>query len=314
MKRRDFLRKGTMFGAGSAFKQNLENLQAALDSNAKLLQTKPDLVTVIGGEPVQMLNRALNELGGIGAFVKNGQKVVIKPNIGWVRTPELAGNTNPLLIGELVSKCLEAGASKVTVFDYTCDPAWEKCYASSGIEAAVKAAGGIIVPGNEEKYFTEVNLPRGIVLKKVKIHEALLDTDVWFNVPILKHHGGAKLTCAMKNYMGIIWDRQIFHSSDLQQCIADVCTWTKKPILNIIDAYRVLSQNGPQGRSEADVSTVKALLASPDIVAADTAALRFYNQEVKPLALNEVGHINKGESFMLGTTNLDKLDIKRIQL
>jgi uncharacterized protein (DUF362 family) len=312
MKRRDFLKRSAIAGAGAAFSLNFENLQAALESDTVMFQSVPGMVAVMGGEPVQMLNRALEELGGIGRFVKSGQKVVIKPNIGWDRVPELAGNTNPLLVAELVKKCLSAGASKVTVFDNTCDT-WDKCYSASGIEAAVKAAGGTIVPGNEEKYYKEVDLPQGKSLKKAKIHEALIDADIWFNVPVLKHHGGAKFTCAMKNYMGIVWDRRAFHSNDLQQCIADICTWPKKPVLNIVDAYRIVHQNGPQGRSEADVATIKSLIASVDIVAADAAAVRLYNQ-VKPLTLEEASHIGKGEAFKLGTTNLDNLNIKRIQL
>lgn len=87
-----------------------------------------------------MLDKALEALGGIGKYIKKGQKVVIKPNIGWDRTPELAGNTNPELIKALVKKCFEAGAEKVTVFDHTCDN-WQKCYETSGIAAAVKEAG-----------------------------------------------------------------------------------------------------------------------------------------------------------------------------
>jgi uncharacterized protein (DUF362 family) len=313
MKRRDFFRTGAAAGASAALTLNFSGLQAALTSRTVAVEKAPELVAIMGGEPEEMLDRALEELGGIGKFVKAGQKVVIKPNIGWDRTPELAGNTNPKLISALVKHCLKAGAQKVTVFDHTCDN-WQKCYTSSGIEAAVKAAGGTIVPANDERYYnSEIALPQGVTLKKAKIHEAMADADIWFNVPVLKNHGGAKLSCAMKNYMGIVWDRRIFHQNDLQQCIADVCTWTKKPALNIVDAYRIMHQNGPQGKSAADVATVKSLIASTDIVAADTAALRFFNQ-VKKLDIEAVGHIGKGELLQLGTTDLDKIGIKRIKL
>ncbi|MDR0430461.1 MAG: DUF362 domain-containing protein [Tannerellaceae bacterium] len=310
MKRRNFLK--TSLVAGAALSLNFDGLQAALSSNSMAVEAVPDLVAVMGGEPVAMLDKALETLGGIGNYVKKGQKVVIKPNIGWDRSPELAGNTNPELIKALVKKCMDAGASKVTVFDNTCDN-WQKCYQSSGIADAVKSAGGLIVPGNDEKYFKEVSLPKGIKLKSTKIHEALIEADVWFNVPILKNHGGAKLSCAMKNYMGIVWDRRFFHSNDLQQCIADICTWEKKPVLNIVDAYRMMHQNGPQGKSAADVATIKSLLASPNIVEIDTAALGLFNQ-VKRLDMAAVGHIGKGQELKLGTTDLAKINIKRIKI
>lgn len=310
MKRRDFLKSSVI--AGAALSLNFEGLQAALTSNSIAVEKAPDMVAVMGGEPEVMLDKALQELDGIGKFVKKGQKVVIKPNIGWDRTPEMAGNTNPKLVKALVKKCLDAGAEKVTVFDHTCDN-WQKCYETSGIEKAVKEAGGIIMPGNDEKYYKEVSIPGGVKLKSAKIHEALIEADVWINVPVLKNHGGAKLTCAMKNYMGIVWDRRFFHQNDLQQCIADICTWQKKPVLNIVDAYRIMHQNGPQGKSLADVATLKSLIASPNIVAVDTAALSLFNQ-VKKLDMAAVGHIKNGESLQLGTTDLKSLNIKRIKL
>jgi uncharacterized protein (DUF362 family) len=310
MKRRDFLRAGVVASVAASLK--FDGLRAALVSNATTVEAAPDLVAVMGGEPEVMLDKALEAIGGIGKFIKKGQKIVIKPNIGWDRTPELAGNTNPLLIKALVKRCLGAGASKVTVFDHTCDD-WLKCYKSSGIEAAVKEAGGVVLPGNDEKYYKNVAIPNGVKIKEAKIHEAILEADAWINVPILKNHGGAKFSCAMKNMMGIVWDRRVFHSNDLQQCIADLCTWQKKPVLNIVDAYRMMHQNGPQGKSAADVATIKSLLVSPDIIAIDTAALGLFNQ-VKKLDMAAVGHIGKGETLKLGSTQLDKLNIKRIKL
>jgi len=310
MKRRDFLKTSAV--AGAALSLNFDGLQAALSSNTVAVEKAPDLVAVMGGEPAAMLDKALEALGGIGKFVKKGQKVVIKPNIGWDRAPEMAGNTNPELVAALVKQCLGAGAQKVTVFDHTCDN-WQKCYETSGISDAVKKAGGIMMPGNDEKYYKEVAIPGGITLKNAKIHESLIDADVWINVPVLKNHGGAKLTCAMKNYMGIVWDRRYFHSNDLQQCIADICTWNKKPVLNIVDAYRIMHKNGPQGKSLSDVAQLKTLIASTNIVATDTAALRFFNQ-VEKLDISAVGHIGKGEALKLGTSNLDKLTIKRIKI
>ena len=311
MKRRDFFKKGILAGvAVSALK--FDKLQASLVNNEITVEKAPDLVAVMGGEPDVLLDKALEALGGIGKYIKKGQSVVVKPNIGWDRKPEYGANTNPILVGALVKKCLAAGASKVIVFDHTCDN-WQRAYKSSGIADAVNNAGGTIVPANDEKYYKDVVLSQGVNLKNTKIHEALLNADVWINVPVLKNHGGAKMTISMKNYMGIVWDRGFFHANDLQQCIADSCTWEKKPVLNVVDAYRVMSQNGPQGKSINDVSLLKTLIVSSDIVAADTAALQFFNQ-VSKMSLEDVGHIGKGEAHKLGTTDLKSLNIKRIKI
>ena len=135
------------------------------------------MVAVMGGEPEVMLDKALEALGGIGNFVKKGQKIVIKPNIGWDKTPELAGNTNPKLIAEIVKQCLAAGAKEVAVFDHTCDD-WIKCYKNSGIEDAAKTAGAKVVPAHEESYYRDISLPHGKILKNAKVHRAILDSDV----------------------------------------------------------------------------------------------------------------------------------------
>ncbi len=271
-----------------------------------------DLVAVMGGEPDVMFQKAITELGGMERFVTKGQKVVIKPNIGWDKTPEMAADTNPILVAEMVKQILAAGAAEVAVFDRTCDE-MKKCYENSGIEKAVLAAGGKILPSDDERYYREVELPEGIKLKKALIHEALIDCDVWFNVPVLKVHGGTRMTIAMKNYMGIVWDRQIFHRIDLHQCIADVCTWTKKPVLNVVDAYRIMKANGPKGRSEADAVMVKALIASPDIIATDTASTKMA-QQFTNIPLEEVGHIKAGEELKLGTTAVDQLNVRRVKV
>jgi uncharacterized protein (DUF362 family) len=313
MKRRDFFKVGALMGAGAAVSLKFDGLQAALNSNEITVEAaSPDLVGVMGGEPEVMLDRALEALGGIGNYVKKGQTIVIKPNIGWDRTPELAANTNPKLVAALVKKCLEAGASKVTVFDHTCDD-WKKCYRTSGMEDAVKAAGGIMLPGNDETYYSAVSLPQGVRLKSAKIHNALIEADAWINIPILKYHDSARLSCAMKNYMGIVWDRRFFHTNDLQQCIADICTWEKKPVLNIVDAYRMMFQNGPQGKSAADVNEMKTLIASKDIIATDSAALQQFNA-VRKLDPALVKHIKLGESLNLGTADTKSINIRRIKI
>ncbi len=313
MKRREFIRKSTAAAAftGAALTIPFNNLWSSPSPGLPLSMSPGlpfDLVAIKGGEPGIMFDQAIAALGGMQAFVKKGQKVVIKPNIGWDVSPERAGNTNPVLVKRVIEHCFQSGAKEVYVFDNTCDK-WDKCYATSGIERAVKDAGGKIAPGNTENYYQTVEIPNGKKLKSAKVHELILGSDVFINIPVLKSHSSARLTIAMKNHMGIVWDRGFWHRNDLNQCIADFTTYVKQPDLNIIDAYRVMMKNGPRGVSEADVSLMKSLIISPDQVAADAAATKLFG-----ISPDDVPYIGIAESMGVGSAALDKLNVHRIIL
>lgn len=310
MKRRDFLRNLGLAGAATILPA--QGLQAITHLTSLESETTPDLIALMGGTPEMMLAKAIGEAGGIGKYVKKGDKVVIKPNIGWDKAPEMAANTNPQLVGALVSMCIAAGAKEVLVFDHTCDN-WKASYANSGIENAVRDAGGKMIPGNDEGMYQEINLPNAVTLKQAKVHKAILDCDVWFNMPVLKNHGGPKMTVSMKNLMGIVWDRRFFHANNLHQCIADIATIKQKPVLNIVDAYRTMKTNGPQGKGLADVVETKALFLSKDMVAVDTAAIKFFSQ-IREMNLDDVQYLAMAQTQKVGTMDLASLNVKRIKL
>ena len=301
MKRRDFITKS--FSAAGIFL----SLEEAFGSNVSNLQAPYDLVAVMGGEPEIMFEKGIAALGGMKNFVKAGQTVVVKPNIGWDRAPEFGSNTHPGLVAKIVQECLAAGAKDVFVFDKTCDN-WQKAYATSGIEKAAKDAGAKVISGDSESNYTEVSIPKGKTLKNAKVHEKIIECDVFINVPVLKHHDGAQISLAMKNLMGIVWDRRYWHSNDLQQCIADMVSY-RKPDLNIIDGYRVLKRNGPKGRSIEDASLEKAQIISTDIVAADAAAAKIFGKEPETIA-----HIRIASEMGFGVMDLTKLNINRIKV
>ena len=312
MNRRNFLRAIALTGAAFTIKESDAMSMLTQSFDTANAANSYDLVAIMGGEPEAMFRKAIAEMGGMKKFISPGDKVVVKPNIGWDQPIEMGANTNPKLVAEIIKQCFDAGAKEVTVFDHTCDN-WRKCYANSGIEEAAKAAGAKVVPGDQESYYKTVSIPNGRSLKTTKIHEAIVNCDKWINVPVLKNHGGAQLTISMKNYMGIVWDRGYFHANDLQQCIADVCTYEKRPVLNVVDAYRLMKTSGPRGKSDADVVLSKGLFISKDIVAVDTAAANFFNQ-VREMPLEKVAHIGKAQELKLGTMDLGSLNIKRVRI
>lgn len=304
MKRRDFIIKSLQAGALTAAVSAVPDFSRAF---ANTHPSAPDLVAVKGGMPDVMFDKAIAEFGGLGKFIKKGQTVVVKPNIGWDVVPENGGNTNPLLVKRIVEHCFNAGAKSVYVFDHTCDN-WTSCYKNSGIERAVIDAGGKIVSGANESYYQEVTVSGAKKLKKAKVHELILESDVFINVPILKDHGSSRITVTMKNLMGIVWDRGDWHRNDLNQCIADFAAY-RKPDLNIVDAYYVMKKNGPRGVSREDVVEMKSLLVSTDMVAADAAAAKLFGLEPEDVKYIRIAHDAKA-----GRMDLDKLSIKRIKM
>jgi len=269
----------------------------------------PDLVAVRDGEPDAMFDRAIEALGGISRFVPKGATVVVKPNIGWVRPGESGANTNPILVKRVVEACLQAGAKKVYVFDHTVGEKMKECYEKSGIGPAAKAAGAILAAASNEKYYEKKQIAGAARLKEVAVHELILESDVLINIPVLKHHGGAKASIAMKNLMGCIWDRRAYHKDGaLHDSISDFCL-LRKPQLNIVDAYRVTMANGPQRARPEDVVLKKMLLASTDIVAVDAAAVRLLRPES-----HGAKHIALAAEKKIGSMDLTKLDIRKIRL
>ena len=301
MKRRDFIGSTLKAGLLGGAAISLGNVPS-LFSTTLLQDNKYQLAAIKGGEPDVMFDEAMKAFGGIRNFVKPGQTVVVKPNIGWDVSPERAGNTNPLLINRIIKHCYDAGAKSVYVFDHTCDN-WKKTYSNSGIEQASKDAKAKVVSGDSESYYQDVTVKQGKRLKKAKVHELILESDVFINVPVLKNHSSTDLTIGMKNLMGVVWDRGYWHQNDLHQCIADFTAF-RKPDLTIVDAYNVMKRNGPRGVSRADIVTMKSLIVSTDIVAADAAAAKLFGKDP-----SDIGYIKIANDMNIGTMQLDGLSI-----
>jgi uncharacterized protein (DUF362 family) len=297
MKRREFFKSsvGAGLAAGAAF---------SLGGYNKLWASSPqtvayDLVAVKGGTPDAMFDLGIQALGGMGTFVKKGQTVVLKPNIGWDVLPERAGNTNPALVKRIIEHCFRAGAKAVYVFDNSCDN-WVNCYKNSGIEKVAKDAGAIVVPANTESYYQQVSIPKGKTLTSAKVHEKILESDVFINVPVLKNHNSAKMTACMKNMMGSVWDRAFWHRNNLNQCIADYASYEKKPVLNIVDCNYVMVRNGPRGVSKDDLVFMQSQLLSTDWVQADAASAKMMGYEP-----DQIDYIKIANQMGLGNIIID---------
>jgi uncharacterized protein (DUF362 family) len=267
----------------------------------------PDLVVTHGGEPEELVRRAIAALGGMQKFVPKGANVIVKPNICVAyRTYEYAATTNPWVVGTLVKLCFEAGAASVKVMDNPFNGTQKQAYEMSGIKEQVEAAGGEMANMLAYKY-VQMNIPKAIVLKKTAVYEDILKADVLINVPVAKTHSSSRLTLGMKNLMGVIWDRGVLHNN-LGQSIADLNALVR-PQLTVIDAVRIMTANGPTGGSLSYVKKLDTVIASLDVVAADSYAASLFG--LKPTGL---AYIVAGTAMGLGRSDLENLKIEQISL
>ena len=262
----------------------------------------PELAAITGESPAAITKAAVDALGGMKKFVGRGDRVVIKPNIGWDRVPEMAACTNPEVVRALVEMCLGAGAKQVVVMDNTTNQA-QRCYARSGIAEAAKQ-GGAKVLFTDEHRLKRVEL-KGAWLKDWEIFQDFLEADKIINVPIAKVHSLCRLTLAMKNWLGAIGGARNQLHQRLDEGIVDLQAFFK-PSLTVLDAYRILIRNGPQGGRPSDTQLVKTVVAGVDAVAVDTLGASFFG--VKP---EELLYLKLARERGLGQTQLEKLRVEK---
>ena len=297
MDRRSFLRTLSVGIIGSQVIDPRE-LFASLPAGGTL--GGPALSVVKGADPTAATGAAIAALGGMGKFVSRGDVVIVKPNIGWDRTPEQGANTNPAVVAALVALALEAGAKKVKVFDNTCNTD-RRCYERSGIAAAAKAAGADVF-FVEERKLKKVDL-KGEKIKEWPVYTDALEVDKIINVPVAKHHTLARVTLSMKNLMGLVGgNRNLLHQK-IDVNVVDLAGYFK-PTLTVLDAVRVLKRNGPQGGNVKDVEMRNTVAASTDCVAIDA-----YGATLFGMTGDDLGSVREAYGRGLGEKDLSKVNI-----
>ncbi|MFB0546612.1 MAG: DUF362 domain-containing protein [Anaerolineae bacterium] len=300
---------GTLLTAPTCAPGGLAPAESA-PAKAAVLPSEPGqayLAVARGPDPAEITRRAIAALGGIEHFVKEGDEVIVKPNICVAyHTYEYAATTNPQVVGTLVALCLEAGAKRVRVMDFPFGGTAEEAYKRSGIEEAVIAAGGQMELMSRMKY-AAFDIPEGRDIKKWDIYRDVLEADVFIDVPIAKHHGSTRLTLGMKNLMGVILERSKFHRN-LGQRIADL-TSLVRPTLTVVDAVRILMDHGPTGGSLDDVKKTDTVIASSDIVAADAYAATLFGMKG-----SDIAYIKAASEMGLGQMDLSGLKIEEIMM
>jgi uncharacterized protein (DUF362 family) len=294
MNRRDFIKS-----AGA-----LALITPILVREALAAIDQPLVAVAEGADYPAITRKAINAVGGMKRFVKAGDVVVVKPNMGWDRSVEFAANTHPMVVRTIVEECLTAGARKVKVFDNTCNDA-RRCYVNSGIENALKGMKNVECKQIEPERFKKVVL-NGHFLKDWELYDEALSANVYINVPVAKHHGLSKLTLGLKNIMGIMGGNRGYIHRNLDTALVDVNAYFKT-YLTVIDATRILTAHGPQGGNIADVKVINKVIASTDIVAADAFATTLFGMKPADIPVTAAAY-KRG----LGEMNLDRIKVVRV--
>jgi uncharacterized protein (DUF362 family) len=247
------------------------------------LVARPDVGIAAGTDYEKAVTKAIDLLGGIAAFVKPGDTVVVKPNIGWNVPPELKATTDPIVVRTIVHLCFQAMASKVYVFDRSVANS-KLTYVTSGIQKAAEEAGAKVFHVDEvtDATYKRISIPDARYLKESLVNKYVLESDVFINVPIAKTHGLAGLTLSMKNLMGITGDQRGKWHWQIDDALADINRAVKSKLV-LIDASSIMLRNGPTGGSMSYLKRLDTFIAASNVVSADVEAARLFGRSAKDL-------------------------------
>ncbi len=274
--RREFLKRFFKIGFASAFssalflyfhnKEKKDEKIFSFPDFRKNLKINPEMVILKGKDLKKIVETGFKSIGGIEKYFKKGETILLKPNMAWDRAPEQGANTNPYLISEVAKIFLKNGAKKVIIADVPCNEK-NKVLERSGILREGRASGAeVLVPENS----ILVNFG-GKTISKFEVGDIFLKADRIINMPVVKVHSLAGITCAMKNWYGILMGRRNRLHQDIYQSVVDL-TGAVKSTLCIIDATRIMVSNGPTGGSLSDVVEKNLIVFTTDEVAGDTWA------------------------------------------
>ncbi len=323
MERRDFLRWAGLgvaaagMGLVRPFAAEKQDPRTAGAAPGAAAAPKGNVViTRARGTDYQAMTRAaVAKLGGMGAFVTRGSKVIVKPNVGWNRPFDVRADTHPDIVRALAEMALAAGAAEVRIVDFPVegqDPA--KAFEYSGMTKVGKDLGIKAYPVFESAGFTKLQLPDALVLKEAHVMREVLDADVVINVPIAKSHACTMYTGALKNWMGIISDREFFHDlgrskgsspqhqKHIAQCIADINVRVR-PTLTVLDATAIMTTRGPAG--PGDLVRKNEILAGRDPVALDAYAVGLFDT----IKRAEVWSLDRAVAAGLGVDDMARVTI-----
>ncbi len=263
-----------------------------------LAETPEKVLVLRGADYSRLLDRGISELGGWKSILKEGQRLVLKPDISVDARPDEGRTTSPVLVEYFTRQCYKNKGRAVFVFDY-CFDNWTRCYKNTGIERAAKDGAAKVMPGNHELFFQEQTIPEASVLSRVRIHSSLEPGYLLVSMPVLKTDAETTICGALKNLSGCVLDRQLYEGEQKHRALAEFLFF-RQPELTVIDASNLL---GKQSSGQRE----KVLIISRNVISADAVACRLLQIDPKT-----VEHLRIAESLGFGNLSADKINQQEI--
>ena len=318
MNRRDFLvrsaKAGVVLAAAGAVGYFLHDPNGPAREVEKASLALPDfslpeagkkIAIASGTDRVKSVNACFQALGGIEAFIKKGDRVLLKVNAAFASPPSLCATTNPELLSEVARLCYKAGAASVSVTDNSINNP-ESCFALSGIgEAAHTSGAHVILP--RESLFTNISVPGASFIRNWPVLTgAFAGVNKLIGISPVKDHHRSGASMSMKNWYGFIGGRRNIFHQDIHTFIRDLALMIK-PTFVVLDGTFTMISNGPTGGSISDLKQTNTMIVSTDQVAADAAGAVLLDKKPADLPF-----LAKAEQAGAGTVDFESLNPIRI--
>jgi uncharacterized protein (DUF362 family) len=259
------------------------------------------MAVVRGSSRTETLERAWKAIGGPEAFIKNGDRVLLKVNAAFASAPMLSATTHPDMVTAISGLCFRAGAASVIVTDNPInDPA--SCFRLTGIEQAARSAGATVTLPQKE-FFKPYTVPRARLIRNWPVlYEPLGRIDKIIGTAPVKDHHRSGASMIMKNWYGLLGGRRNIFHQDIHTIIKELAMMIK-PTLVILDGTTTMMHNGPTGGSLSDLKNTNAMIVSTDQVAADA-----FGATLLEKSLTDLAFIKKAEAVGLGSADFNSLN------
>jgi uncharacterized protein (DUF362 family) len=244
--------------------------------------------------------RLLSAIPELENCIVKGARVILKPNISWPNPPNWATTTDPSVVAAVARFCVEREVASILVVDHPLGTA-SRCLERTGIAEAINdIPGARLLLLSRARDFVPKKLPEGAQLSKVDIAKEMLRATCLINIPKAKAHSATSVSFGIKNLMGLVFDRQVFHSeANLHTAVAELLH-AIRPHVTLLDATTVLTSRGPQGPGQ--VENLGILAVSTDTVALDAYACTLARWDGRPQEASAVLHIRRAAEMGFGTT------------